>query len=613
MSAGTGPSAADHKAVGQAHAITLSSRLLVLAVAGMTFLVYVGTLGYEFVYDDRGQIVDNPFIQSWSYLPRYFTDHVWGHVDPTMLGNYYRPMFLIWLLLNRTLFGLNSQWWHLTTILAHLVVTIMVFALGRRLLKSLPAAAIAALVFGLHPTHIESVAWISGITDPLLGLFFIPSFWFYLNWREATMSKSKEDHHAAFTRQPAFHLALSLVFFVLAMLSKETALVMPGLVFGTEWIYGEGPLIRRAIAAARPVMLYAVLIVPYLVVRSVVLKGLGHEQSPVSLLTMVKTWPSVLWFYVTHLVWPVNLSCFYDLDFATHLGLMNFALPLAGLAVIAGGLWLILRRLDRDTRRMVAMACLWLALPILPVLNLSVFANGELVHDRYLYLPVIGLGLLVGLGLSRLQAGAAQLFGQPALRFAGVLLLVLGLGFATVSQHQYWASELLLFQHGLTVAPNSRIAKTGLANVLSDRGYFDVAIGLYDEVIEHYPTNWKAINNIGLTYLKMGRFNDAEATLMRGIDLRPQVPKQYISLSVTLQELGRLADAERAADYALSLDANGYGYHYQRGDVLEAQGRLAEALAAYQQEASRHPDFTKAGDKAATLQMRIAAEKRDVK
>jgi len=607
MSAGTGQTVVAHEATQGARQIAISARAMALVVAGITFLAYVGTLGYEFVYDDRGQIVNNPFIKSWHYLPRYFTDHVWGHVDPTMLGNYYRPMFLVWLFINQTLFGLNSSWWHLTTILAHVGVTFMVFALARRLLKNVPAAAIAALVFGLHPAHIESVAWISGITDPLLALFFIPAFLFYLNWREARAGESEEHHKAAFYRQPAFYLAASLVFFVLAMLSKETALVMPALVFGMEWIYGDGPFIRRAIVAARPAVLYAALALPYLVVRSVVLKGLGHQLSTVSALTTMKTWPSALWFYVTHLIWPVSLSCFYDLPFVTQLTLTNFALPLAGLLAIALGLWFIRRRLERETRRMVTVACLWLALPILPVLNLSVFASGELVHDRYLYLPSIGLALLVGLGLSRLKVGRAQLFGQPALRFASVLLLTLGLGFATVNQHQYWASELLLFQHGLTVAPDSRIARTGLANVLSDRGYFDAAVSMYNEVIERYPANWKAINNLGCTYLKMGSFNEAEATLMRGIDIKPNEPKQYISLSVVLQELNRLAEAEHAAEYAISLDASGYGFHYQLGDVLEAQGRLAGALDAYQREASSHPDFAQAREKLAALQSRIQA------
>jgi tetratricopeptide (TPR) repeat protein len=125
---------------------------------------------------------------------------------------------------------------------------------------------------------------------------------------------------------------------------------------------------------------------------------------------------------------------------------------------------------------------------------------------------------------------------------------------------------------------------------------------MYDEVIERYPTNWKAINNLGCTYLKMGSFNEAEATLTRGIDIKPNEPKQYISLSVALQELNRLAEAERAAAYAISLDASGYGFHYQLGDVLEAQGRLAEALDAYQREAASHPDFAQAREKIAALQ-----------
>ncbi|MEN3330727.1 MAG: protein O-mannosyl-transferase [Blastocatellia bacterium] len=602
MSAETGRTVVAGEATQEARQITMSSRAMALVVMGITFLAYVGTLGYEFVYDDRGQIVNNPFIKSWHYLPRYFTDHVWGHVDPTMLGNYYRPLFLVWLFINQTLFGLNAAWWHMTTILAHVGVTYLVFALARRLLKNVTAAAIAALVFGLHPAHIESVAWISGITDPLLALFFIPSFMFYLNWRDARAGNRVEHHQSAFYRQPAFQLAASLLFFVLAMLSKETALVLPALVFGMEWIYGDGPFIRRAVVAARTAALYAALAVPYLVVRSVVLKGLGHQLSTVSAQTTVKTWPSALWFYVTHLVWPANLSCFYDLPFVTELTLTNFALPLGGLLAIALGLWFIWRRLERETRRRMAISCLWLVLPILPVLNLSVFAGGELVHDRYLYLPSIGLALLVGLGLSRLNVGHLQLFGQPALRFAGILLLTLGLGFATVNQHQYWASELLLFQHGLTVAPASRIARTGLANVLSDRGYFDAAVGMFNEVIERYPTNWKAINNLGCTYLKMGSFNEAEATLRRGIDIKPNDAKQYISLSVALQELNRLPEAEHAAEYAISLDGSGYGFHYQLGDVLEAQGRLAEALVAYQREAASHPDFAEASEKIAALQ-----------
>src|SRR5205085_3551470 len=151
-------------------------------------------------------------------------------------------------------------------------------------------------------------------------------------------------------------------------------------------------------------------------------------------LTTVQTWPSALWFYGTHLVWPASLCCFYALPFVAHLSLINFVLPLAGLVVVAAAAWLLSQRLERETRRQVAVACLWLALPLLPVLNLSVFAGGELVHDRSLYLPVLGLALLLGLGLSRLR-GKARLFGHPSLQVAAGVVLTLTLGRSTLSQH----------------------------------------------------------------------------------------------------------------------------------------------------------------------------------
>src|SRR2546423_10680564 len=89
-------------------AMGLSRRAIVSIVLAATFAAYIGTIGYQFVvYDDQDQIVKNPLIQSWSYAPRYFTEHVWSHIYPNGAGNYYRPVFLLWLLINQTLFGLQ--------------------------------------------------------------------------------------------------------------------------------------------------------------------------------------------------------------------------------------------------------------------------------------------------------------------------------------------------------------------------------------------------------------------------------------------------------------------------------------------------------------------------
>src|SRR5438477_9595434 len=147
--------------------------VLILAV---TFLVYTGTTRFGFVYDDQGQIVRNLFIQSWQYAPRYFTSHVWSYLFPGDVANYYRPLFLLWLRANDALFGLEPAGWHLTSVLAHLLVTLEVYWLGVRLVQDRAAAAVGAALFGLHPIHVEAVAWVSGVTDPLAALLMLASF-----------------------------------------------------------------------------------------------------------------------------------------------------------------------------------------------------------------------------------------------------------------------------------------------------------------------------------------------------------------------------------------------------------------------------------------------------
>src|SRR5579862_7569632 len=98
----------------------------------LVFIVYVPTLRYQFVHDDRGQIVENPFVHSWHAVPAYFTAQVWAGVSPEDLGNYYRPLFLLWLRVNSVIFGDRPWGWHFTTVLVHLVTTFLVYLLAWR-------------------------------------------------------------------------------------------------------------------------------------------------------------------------------------------------------------------------------------------------------------------------------------------------------------------------------------------------------------------------------------------------------------------------------------------------------------------------------------------------
>jgi protein O-mannosyl-transferase len=591
--------------------LLVENRWLVL-VLGLTLLAYAGTFGFQFVSDDDFQIVNNRFVTSWQYVPRFFTEHAWSHSDPNAQGNYYRPIALLWLFANHLLFGLNPSWWHVTTVLLHLAATTMVYVLIARIVNDRLTAGFAALIFGLHPVHIEAVAWVSGFTEPLLAVLFITAFLFYLNGRQM--------RNAGLNRG---WLALSLISYALALLTKETAIILPVFIAAYEWIFVEetdgvagsernriavslkfyGRTAKTALVRVVP---FLAMTVVYLVARAIVLKGLSHAARSVSLSTAFLTWPSMLWFYIKHLVWPVRLSGFYDTPFVRTPGFYTFIFPTAAVASVVAGLWLSARRSTKATRRAIGFAAALMVLPILPLLNLSIFREGELVHDRYLYLPSIGFSMLLAMGIARVRSGQRKLFDQPALQVLAAIVLTGALGLATALQHVNWASDILLYQHSLSVAPNNNIAANNLANELSRRGLYDDAIAIYQQAAERSPNEWAVVYNLGCNYYLLGKYEEARSHLMRGVEMRPAEPKQYLTLAATLEQLNRLADAERAIRRGLEFQPDGSGFHFELGDILNAQGRLREALDEFRAEVGYNPDGAKARARVADIEARLA-------
>jgi len=182
-------------------------------IGALSALVYIGTVSYKFVYDDLGQIVENPALRSWHFVPQYFSSNVWAGLDTS--SYYYRPLNLLWFRLNYALFDLNPVGWHATSLALHALATTLLFRLVDRILDDRAVAILAALVFGLHPIHVQSVAWVSGSADPLVAIFLITGFLGYLNFRN--------------TGKIGW-LAASLVAYGAATLTKEPGIVLPAII-----------------------------------------------------------------------------------------------------------------------------------------------------------------------------------------------------------------------------------------------------------------------------------------------------------------------------------------------------------------------------------------------
>ena len=158
-------------------------RFLIPAILiAVSIAVYLPALNYDFVYDDPRQIEMMSSRFTWSHVPSYFTTDVWSYINQRK-SNYYRPIFLVWMLLTHELAGLDHAAWHASAILTNALAVLLLYFLARKLAGNEITAAIAALLFAVHPVHIESVAWVSGATEPLWAIFFFAALLLFISAR----------------------------------------------------------------------------------------------------------------------------------------------------------------------------------------------------------------------------------------------------------------------------------------------------------------------------------------------------------------------------------------------------------------------------------------------
>jgi protein O-mannosyl-transferase len=561
-------------------------------------LAYLPSIRYQFVFDDPDQIVNSAAVHSWSSVPHFFTSDVWPHVSSDEVGNFYRPVFLLWLLVNCKIGGLNPVWWHSVSIAAHLLATFMVYLLALRMTRDELLAGGSALLFGLHPVHIEGVAWISGVTEPLLAIFFLSAFLCYLKSRKRIDGQNQRR---------VWWLVASLGCYVLAMLEKETAVILPVIIFSYTCIFGDDETSKdedrservhqRLLKALTVALPYAALTILYLIIRLVALKGLGHSITPLTRKTIILTWPSILFFYAKSLVWPIGLSAFYDTPYVTSFSLRQFILPLLAILLIGIALYLWSRR-----SRLVAFFSLWMVLPLLPLLNISVFKEGEIAHDRYLYLPSIGFCVLVVFALRQIRFSATRIYGQPAIQL--VLLLSLGgfFGVATSYQSTIWASDFSLASRGVAIAPNNIIAANNLGKELALRGDYPQAISLFLKVVNRRPRYWLGNFNLGYVYYRVGDFPQAELYLRKAIEIYPRDAAERRFLGCTLFEMGRPDEAEGALRQAIAIHDDAPNQHYVLGTILKERGDLDGALSEFKLELTFNPNHAQSRQAVAELE-----------
>jgi hypothetical protein len=483
----------------------------------------------------------------------------------------------------------------------HVLMTYFVFVFVEKLTDKRRIAALAAILFGLHPVHVENVAWLSSVNDLLLSLFLIGSLLAFLHFRDRRKSK--------------LWLGASLLLFALALLSKETAAVFPFLIFAFAVLIPPGreaensgrvwpalPALKESLVSAP----YFVLLVIYLAVRRLPPHSPAQSLASLGWSTMLLTAPSILWFDLKHLLFPISSSEFYSMAYVTAPGFRAFLLPIIFLVAALGVAAYCISRMP--DRRLGIFALGLAILTTLPSLYLRAIAPGNFVHDRFLYLPSVGIVILGALAVERIFAGTTPA-STPAIKSSarikwGILAILCTAAFAATVHHELpWASNILLYENAMKYAPQNPILQVDLANELANMGHYDRALPLYLSALQSDPRSWLANYNLGYAYYRTGRFSEAEDYLNRSIQIDDSDPDQYIYLAIAEMQQGKLKQAAQNAERAIQKGPISPGFHFVLAKIQEAQGNRERAIAEYNAELALQPENAAAKGELKRLQL----------
>jgi Tfp pilus assembly protein PilF len=588
--------------------VLLVSAGLVLATLGVYWAVH----DYEFInLDDDLYVSDNPHIRngySWESVRWAFSAgllHKSGNVD------YWQPVTVLSRLLDVQLFGLNPGGHHLMNLLFHVGNTVLLFWVLRRMTGATANCAFVAALFALHPLQVESVAWVTERKDVLFGLFWMLTMWAYLRYTEKPGTR---------------RYLMVLLVFALGLMAKPMVVTLPCVLLlldfwplgRTRWERGVGGADRstspkRLVAEKLPLLGLAV-------VSTLVTFGALRQHNvviPIEHLPVgLRIQNAICWYArcMGKTIWPADLAVYYPYTGPWPVSQVAAVVFVTGIVTVA-----IIRAARRYPYLVVGW--FWCLIALLPVIVLTQ-VGAQSMADRYTYIPLIGLLIVVAWGVPDLTS--KWRYRREVLACAGAAVIAACV-VATRMQVAYWRDSATLFEHALQVTSNNSVAHRNLGVALAQQGRFEEAIvhyretlrimphlagthnnlgnalqmmGQLEEAVRHYETALRldpkfpaAHNNLGNALLKMGRTEEAIAHLQRAVMLEPNYTDARIKLGVALGEQGKLPEAIAQFEEALRLGPRTANVYYNLGAALARQGKLVEAAEQFQHAVAADPQF----------------------
>jgi tetratricopeptide (TPR) repeat protein len=574
--------------------VRVSPSLIAGFIVLITLIVYIPSLMNGITnWDDPALVMDNPALQDQS--AKGLTSLL---IKPA--GGNFHPLTMLSYAVNYAISGTQPFSYHLFNLLFHLLNTWLVFQLILLLAKGKwEVAAIAALLFGIHPMHVESVAWIAERKDVLYTSFFLLSLIQYLRY-------SENGKRAAYL--------LSIGLFLLSLLSKPAAIILPLILVLIDYFQAKDLINRKLLIEKIPFFALSILfgILTVLVQKA---SGAVGEESPFSFLQRIMFASYSLISYFVKFFIPFQLSAFHPYPFITESGppVIHQLAPL-GIAAIGGGIWYFFRE-----NRTVLFGLGFFLAGLILVLQLFSFGNA-IMADRYTYVPYIGLGFLLGCAYLWVKENSRPDIRRITPIFTA-LLIAGSIAFAYISYRQIgtWKNSETLWTNVLQHYPNARTAHYNRGLHFDKTGKLDKAIRDYSNAILLKEDYYEALQNRGRSYRLSKQYENALSDFSKAIESDSTRVIAFLNRGNTFGDLERYEESWADFDKVIRLDPTNANGYFGRGFSNFRLNRLQEAIQDFSRAVELNPNmadgyynrsvtYGNLGDKSRALQDALKAQ-----
>jgi len=550
---------------------------LCFLIAALTIICYWPVHSHQFVsFDDEHYLFDS------GYVAKGLT---WSGVTWALQTGYFsnwHPLTWLSYMLDSQIYGMSPGGFHVTNLLFHVTNSLLLFLLLKSMTQRLWPSALVAALFAWHPLHVESVAWVSERKDVLSTFFFLLTLFSYFRY-----VKEREDSRAVPNRASRYYL-LSLVFFILALASKQMVVTLPCVLLLLDFwplerislMSSRKELASSALTLVREKLPFFALAFAASVVAFAVQKASGSVSS-IDALPVRFRFANALFAYVAYVsnhFWPTNLAAVYPLSSQfSFMGVIAAALFLGAVTAF------VVFRSRQDPFLFVGW--LWFIGTLVPVIGL-IQVGAQARADRYMYIPAIGLSIAFVWGVDALCRHWPRRFHLLALpAIAGLAALVV----CTRVQVGYWHDSEKLFRHAIESVPGNYLGYNGLGKALEDMGRKDEAIRAWNEALHLNPDYPEAQYNLGTSLLAGGNVEQALPHLQTAVKGTPNNANAHENLGNAYLKLDRLAEATTQFASAAALAPDNAVFMQVLGMVLLKQSKWNEAATMLTEALKRDP------------------------